>query len=44
MAEVARRGKIPSGVEVLPKPVPFDRLRAIATGIDESRLAMQRGA
>jgi excisionase family DNA binding protein len=44
MADVARRGTIPAGVEVLPKPIPFDRLRAIATGLDESRFAMQRGA
>jgi len=32
-AEIARRGPVPSGVEVLHKPVPFDRLLAIATSI-----------
>ncbi len=32
-AEVQRRGPIPSGIEVLPKPVPFDRLLTIATQI-----------
>ncbi len=32
-AEIARRGPVPAGIEVLPKPVPFDRLLAIATGI-----------
>jgi len=30
-AEVDRRGGVPIGVEVLPKPVPFERLLAIAT-------------
>lgn len=32
-AEIARRGPVPPGVEVLHKPVPFDRLLAIATSI-----------
>jgi len=32
-AEIARRGPVPTGVEVLHKPVPFDRLLAIATSI-----------
>ena len=32
-AEIARRGPVPPGVEVLQKPVPFDRLLAIATRI-----------
>jgi excisionase family DNA binding protein len=32
-AEIARRGPVPPGIEVLPKPVPFDRLLAIATSI-----------
>lgn len=32
-AEIARRGPVPPGIEVLSKPVPFDRLLAIATGI-----------
>lgn len=32
-AEIGLRGGIPAGVEVLPKPIPFDRLRAIAAGI-----------
>lgn len=29
--ELARKGGVPEGIEVLPKPVPFDRLRTIAT-------------
>ncbi|MEI6600570.1 MAG: response regulator [Comamonadaceae bacterium] len=32
-AEIARRGAVPPGIEVLHKPVPFERLLAIATGI-----------
>ncbi len=31
--EIAERGGIPEGIEVLPKPIPFARLLAIATGI-----------
>jgi CheY-like chemotaxis protein len=31
--EIQQRGGIPPGVEVLSKPVPFERLLAIATGI-----------
>ena len=32
-AEIQQRGGIPAGVEALPKPVPFDRLLSIATGL-----------
>jgi excisionase family DNA binding protein len=32
-AEIARRGPVPPGIEVLAKPVPFDRLLAIASSI-----------
>lgn len=32
-ADIQQRGGVPSGVEVLSKPVPFDRLLEIATGI-----------
>lgn len=32
-AEIEQRGGIPPGIEVLPKPIPFNRLLAIATGI-----------
>ena len=28
--EITQRGGIPAGIPILPKPVPFDRLRAIA--------------
>ena len=31
--DIAQHGGIPAGVEVLPKPIPFDRLQAIATDI-----------
>ena len=37
MEEIIQRGGIPEGIPVLPKPVPFDRLRAIA-----ERLAAER--
>ncbi len=32
--EIEQRGGVPSGVEVLPKPIPFQRLLAIATALD----------
>ena len=32
-AEIERRGGIPPGIEILPKPVPFDRLLSIATDL-----------
>ena len=32
-AEIELRGGIPADVEILPKPIPFNRLLAIATGI-----------
>jgi CheY-like chemotaxis protein len=35
--EIIQRGGIPEGIPVLPKPVPFDQLRAIA-----ERLAAER--
>jgi DNA-binding response OmpR family regulator len=31
--EITQHGGLPTGIEVLPKPIPFDRLRAIATDI-----------
>jgi excisionase family DNA binding protein len=37
-AEIEARGGVPSGVEVLPKPVPFARLLAIATQVNQLRL------
>ncbi len=36
-AEIAERGGVPQGIEVLPKPIPFARLLAIATGIVNQR-------
>jgi excisionase family DNA binding protein len=39
-AELDRRGGLPSGVEVLPKPVPFERLLAIATAVVKQRLTV----
>ncbi len=30
---IAQHGGLPAGIEILPKPIPFDRLRAIATDI-----------
>ena len=35
--EIARHGGVPAGIEVLPKPIPFDRLQAIATEIVSRR-------
>lgn len=31
--EIEHRGGIPDGIEILPKPIPFHRLLALATGI-----------
>jgi excisionase family DNA binding protein len=31
--DIRQRGGIPGGIEVLPKPIPFPRLLAIATGL-----------
>jgi excisionase family DNA binding protein len=33
VAEIASRGGIPNGIPVLPKPIPFDRLRTIAESL-----------
>jgi excisionase family DNA binding protein len=34
---IAERGGLPAGVEVLPKPIPFNRLLEIATGLVSQR-------
>lgn len=36
-AEIERRGGVPQGIEVLPKPIPFDRLKTIAAKLGTSR-------
>lgn len=36
-AAIAERGGLPAGVEVLPKPIPFNRLLEIATGLVTQR-------
>jgi excisionase family DNA binding protein len=36
-AEISQRGGIPPGIELLTKPVPFDRLLAIATDVYHNR-------
>ncbi len=39
--EIAERGGVPEGIEVLPKPIPFARLLSIATGIvNQSRFQL----
>lgn len=40
--EVAARGGVPPGIPVLPKPIPFDRLRDIATVIAARKDPRQR--
>jgi excisionase family DNA binding protein len=37
-ADIAARGGLPEGVEVLAKPIPFERLRAIALEVVDTRL------
>ena len=39
--EIARRGGVPYLIPVLPKPVPFDRLRAIAERLVSARKGMR---
>jgi excisionase family DNA binding protein len=41
-AEIEERGGLPSGIEVLPKPIPFDRLLEIAEGIAERKQLERR--
>ena len=36
-ADIEAQGGIPKGIEVLPKPIPFDRLRDIAIGITNAK-------
>ena len=36
-ADMEAKGGIPKGIEVLPKPIPFDRLRDIAIGIANAK-------
>ncbi|MFM2065929.1 MAG: hypothetical protein RLZZ584_838 [Pseudomonadota bacterium] len=43
-ADIADRGGLPSGIEVLPKPVPFERLKAIATQIVENNPSLRKQA
>ncbi|TRZ96122.1 MAG: response regulator [Rhodocyclaceae bacterium] len=35
--EIAHRGDVPAGIEILPKPVPFDRLLAMAERVLDER-------
>ncbi|MBB1074107.1 response regulator [Rhodoferax sp. 4810] len=42
-ADVARRGGVPAGIEVLPKPIPFDRLKTLATELINSRATTPAG-
>jgi excisionase family DNA binding protein len=43
-AMIAARGGMPPGIEVLPKPVPFERLQAIAVNLVNERRLERRGA
>ena len=42
-AEIERRGGVPQGIEVLPKPIPFDRLKTIATELINCRATTPAG-
>lgn len=35
--EIADNGGVPAGIQVLPKPIPFDQLHEIARRVDEQR-------
>jgi excisionase family DNA binding protein len=41
-AEIAQRGGVPPGIEILPKPIPFDRLQEIARQIERSETLPSR--
>ncbi len=41
--DIKAQGGIPRGIEVLPKPIPFDRLRDIAIGITNAKRLDQSG-
>ena len=43
-AMIASRGGVPPGIEVLPKPIPFERLKAIAMSLVNERRLERRGA
>ncbi len=43
-AEIRQKGGIPAGIEILPKPIPFERLLAIATGISQRAPGVLRPA
>jgi DNA-binding response OmpR family regulator len=43
-AQIAARGGLPAGIEVLPKPVPFERLMAIAKELVNERRLERRAA
>lgn len=36
-ADIAQRGGVPQGVEILPKPVPFARLHALASSLQQRK-------
>ncbi len=40
--EVKARGGVPAGIEILPKPVPFDRLLSIAAEVVQQRQMAER--
>lgn len=42
--DIKAKGGIPKGIEVLPKPIPFDRLRDIAIGITTAKRLEQQAA
>lgn len=42
--QIAARGGLPPGIEVLPKPLPFERLLAIARNIVDERRLERRAA
>ena len=42
--QIAARGGLPPGIEILPKPLPFERLLAIARNIVDERRLERRAA
>lgn len=43
LPEIAEHGGLPSGIKVLPKPIPFDELERIATRLALSKGLLSRG-
>lgn len=42
--QIEERGGVPAGIQVFPKPIPFDRLQGIAASLNGARTGVAAGA